>query len=142
MQQGTYVHYITVDVNISVSTNGSRGMQRCIVPLICAPCLISVSTNGSRGMQLKLHKMAVENASKISVSTNGSRGMQRVGHPHRVCRSRISVSTNGSRGMQHPRRRPHHRHNCGFQYPLTDRGGCNIWKFYYIFSIMFYFSIH
>ena len=110
---------------ISVSTNGSRGMQPVSGGFYTIEILTFQYPLTDRGGCNNAGFPQRFRPFEISVSTNGSRGMQRRLHePDDNCDD-ISVSTNGSRGMQQVTKRDIGKLVTGFQYPLTDRGGCN-----------------
>ena len=77
-----------------------RGCNSATAKLLSSCALVSVSTNGSKGVQLSSASSKHTMQDFVSVSTNGSKGVQQ-----RSCEIRLA------------KRR--------FQYPQTDRRGCN-----------------
>ena len=126
-----------------------RGCNHLAVRPPPLPPPVSVSTSGSKGVQ-RISLMAFILFFAVSVSTSGSKGVQ----PYRDCRKRrlvfyVSVSTSGSKGVQQGVFEMnmfrlmsfsiHKRIEGGatfffrrrgiqlkvFQYPQADRRGCN-----------------
>ena len=62
---------------VSVSTSGSKGVQRGYLHTVTRPARVSVSTSGSKGVQPSKF-MSRRRKKRVSVSTSGSKGVQRV----------------------------------------------------------------
>jgi len=115
-----------------------------------SPDELSVSSDGSNGMQLRWEPWLSRRESPLSVSSDGSNGMQL--QPGRANGRRcltfsilgrierdatdwdgrsavppgcLSVSSDGSNGMQLAGPGGHGPGGLAFQYPRTDRTGCN-----------------
>ena len=88
---------------------------------------LSVSCVGSNGLQLAHVRIMHTETQQLSVSCVGSNGLQRFSS--RIppgMRHRLSVSCVGSNGLQLKLRNGDLEVYKGFQYPVSDRMGCNV----------------
>ena len=109
---------------VSVSTSGSKGVQRSNLQPLRLCLLVSVSTSGSKGVQPTpiTQKILIHS---VSVSTSGSKGVQQ---PARVREKSNNISFSIHKRIEGGATPPHDLGGSTFltfQYPQADRRGCN-----------------
>ena len=125
MQQRRCAQSLRILAALSVSTSGSKGVQRSRA-LRCSSALSPFSIHKRiEGGATRIDRDDAENSQELSVSTSGSKGVQRMGR---------SVFVSWERHFQYPQA---DRRGCNldsanfadvkhaFQYPQADRRGCN-----------------
>ena len=149
----TQVSELVDDIaNVSVSSNGSNGLRRrlahrpkavgfCfsileriewaatrLLPLAwCCGTTVSVSSNGSNGLRRIPLPVPYHSPSTVSVSSNGSNGLRRASARRAMAvMNVVSVSSNGSNGLRPAMYSKCWCYSTPFQYPRTDRMGCDI----------------
>ena len=98
--------------------DGDGGRRACPSPPL------SVSSNGSNGLRL----VSVDDDGNALVAFSILERIEWAATPThrlRLRRRKLSVSSNGSNGLRRTRNSTHGAHSCPFQYPRTDRMGCD-----------------
>jgi len=120
------VNPLLLSDNLSVSSDGSNGMQRGYLLLTKdGNQILSVSSDGSNGMQLWQQVCEMNDDLTFSILGRIERDATFIGSRDQGQDSRLSVSSDGSNGMQRLAGPGPGGLSGPFQYPRTDRTGCN-----------------